>query len=168
MQLEFRKATAADLPQIMEIIAFAIESRRLDGSQQWQDGYPNVQSIENDIMKGNGYILADPHQILFYSAIIFAPESAYEAIEGNWLSEGEYAVIHRMAVAKNGKGKGLAQKMLYNAEKLCREKGVFSLKIDTNFDNLAMLHLLEKLGYTYCGKVYFRGSARKAFEKQFN
>jgi hypothetical protein len=28
-----------------------------------------------------------------------------------------------------------------------------------------MLKLFEKLGYQYCGEVYFRGSARKAFEK---
>ena len=38
-------------------------------------------------------------------------------------------------------------------------------KLDTNFDNAPMLKILDKLGYTYCGEVFFRGSARKAFEK---
>jgi hypothetical protein len=38
-------------------------------------------------------------------------------------------------------------------------------KVDTNFDNAAMLHLLKKLGYTYCGEVYLAGGERKAFEK---
>lgn len=28
-----------------------------------------------------------------------------------------------------------------------------------------MLKIIEKLGYKYCGEVYFRGVARKAFEK---
>ncbi len=37
--------------------------------------------------------------------------------------------------------------------------------MDTNFDNTPMLRILEKLGYTYCGEVYFRGSARRAYEK---
>jgi hypothetical protein len=37
--------------------------------------------------------------------------------------------------------------------------------VDTNFDNLPMLNIFEKLGYTYCGEVYFRGSARRAYEK---
>jgi hypothetical protein len=31
-----------------------------------------------------------------------------------------------------------------------------------------MLRVLEKLGYVYCGEVYFRGSARKAFEKKLD
>ncbi len=38
-------------------------------------------------------------------------------------------------------------------------------KVDTNFDNAAMLHILKKLGYTYCGEVYLAGGERKAFEK---
>ncbi|MFT4092143.1 MAG: hypothetical protein QM640_00795 [Niabella sp.] len=37
--------------------------------------------------------------------------------------------------------------------------------VDTNFDNAPMLHILNKLGYIYCGEVFFRGAARKAFEK---
>ena len=42
---------------------------------------------------------------------------------------------------------------------------IYSIKADTNFDNLAMISIFEKIGYTFCGEVYFRGSPRKAFEK---
>lgn len=166
--IEFRKATSHDIPQIMEIIAFAKESRRLDGSNQWQDGYPNQISIETDIENGNGYVLAQNNDILFYAAIIFDIEPAYEAIEGKWLSQQKYAVIHRMAVAEKAKGRGLAQRMMQEAETLSLKNYIFSIRIDTNFDNIPMLKLVEKLGYTYCGEVYFRGSARKAFEKILN
>lgn len=37
--------------------------------------------------------------------------------------------------------------------------------LDTNFDNAAMLHILKKLDYTYCGEVYLAAGERKAFEK---
>lgn len=50
-------------------------------------------------------------------------------------------------------------------EKLAMKRDVYSVKVDTNFDNKAMLRILEKLNYQYCGKVYFRGGARMAFEK---
>jgi len=50
-------------------------------------------------------------------------------------------------------------------EKVALEKNIHSIKVDTNFDNPAMLKTFENLGYSYCGEVYFRGSARKAFEK---
>ncbi len=54
--------------------------------------------------------------------------------------------------------------MLLLTESLCLDKKVYSIKVDTNFDNLPMLKIVEKLGYTYCGEVYFEGP-RKAFEK---
>jgi hypothetical protein len=42
---------------------------------------------------------------------------------------------------------------------------IYSVKADTNFDNMAMMKVFEKMGYTFCGHVYFRGSQRKAYEK---
>lgn len=167
-EILLRKARKSEVSEIMAIIEFAREQRRKDGSEQWQDGYPNLDSIMNDIENGNGYVLTSEDKILFYAAIIFDIEPAYEAIEGKWLTDGEYAVIHRMAAAPEGKGKGLATRMMLEAEKLSLDNGIFSIKIDTNFDNPAMLKLIEKLGYLYCGKVYFRGSARRAFEKVLN
>ena len=44
-------------------------------------------------------------------------------------------------------------------------KSSFSIKVDTNFDNLAMLHILEKLDYQYCGEVYFREVPEKPSRK---
>ena len=162
--MHLRKAHISELPAIREIIRYAIEQRRLDGSQQWQDGYPNEATLRADIAGGNGYVVTDGEEILVYAAILFEVEPAYEAIEGKWLSEGDYAVVHRLAASPLAKGKGVATAFFGMLETLCRERGVFSVKVDTNFDNGPMLHIFEKLGYTYCGEVYLRGAARKAYE----
>jgi RimJ/RimL family protein N-acetyltransferase len=50
-------------------------------------------------------------------------------------------------------------------ERIVLDNDIISIKADTNHDNGGMLRVFEKLGYIYCGKVYFRGSARQAFEK---
>jgi RimJ/RimL family protein N-acetyltransferase len=50
-------------------------------------------------------------------------------------------------------------------EDFALNNNIFSVKADTNFDNIAMMKIFENLGYTYCGEVYFRGSPRKAYEK---
>jgi len=50
-------------------------------------------------------------------------------------------------------------------ESLCLDKGVYSIKIDTNFDNIPMLKIMDRLQYTYCGEVIVGGAPRKAFEK---
>ncbi|MGZ5192977.1 MAG: N-acetyltransferase family protein, partial [Kaistella sp.] len=86
-------------------------------------------------------------------------------IEGKWLSSGKYVVVHRVAVSEGFVGKGIATKLFTEIETVAKSNKVFSIKVDTNYDNPAMLRILEKLGYTYCGEVYFRGSARRAFEK---
>ena len=160
-----RNAKIADTANIWKILQQAIQRRKNDGSNQWQDGYPNIETVETDIQKGFGYVLEIHGQIAAYAAIIFDIEPAYEIIEGNWLSSGEYVVIHRVAVSDEFAGKGIATKLFKNIEELAKSKSVFSIKVDTNFDNLPMLSILDKLGYTYCGEVYFRGAARKAFEK---
>ena len=167
-QLQLRKATLSEIPQIWEIIRDAIEQRRLEGSKQWQDGYPNELSIENDIKNGNGYVLIENETILCYAAIIFDIEPAYEEIEGKWLTDGNYTVVHRVAVSKLAKGKGIATKLFLKVEDLAVQQNVYSIKVDTNFDNIPMLKILDKLNYTYCGEVYFRGGARRAYEKKLN
>jgi len=165
-QLLLRKAAISEIPAIWEILQDAIEQRRKDGSTQWQDGYPNELSIEKDIENGHGYVFTENESILAYAAIIFDKEPAYENIEGNWLTDGDYTVVHRVAVSKLAKGKGIATKLFESIEGLSLENNIYSIKVDTNFDNTPMLKILDRLKYTYCGEVFFRGSARKAFEKK--
>lgn len=160
-----RKAKISDKEKIWEILQQAIKRRKADGSNQWQDGYPNPETIDTDIKNGYGFVLEAGGEVAAYAAIIFEIEPAYEIIEGKWLSSAEYAVVHRVAVSDHFAGKGIATKLFLEIEKAAKSNQVFSIKADTNYDNPAMLRILEKLNYTYCGEVYFRGSARKAFEK---
>lgn len=160
-----RKASLEDLDAIWEILQDAIAQRKKDGSTQWQDGYPNPASIREDINNGFGYVLVEEDRIIAYAAIIFGIEPAYEAIQGKWLSNNPYVVVHRVATAEHFKGKGIATQLFLLIEALSIQNKVFSIKVDTNFDNKPMLRILEKLNYTYCGEVFFRGSSRKAFEK---
>ena len=148
-----------------EIIQQAIVRRKNHGSQQWQDGYPNENVIKQDITKGIGYVLIDDNIVAGYAAILFNDEPAYEQLKGTWLTNGDFAVVHRVAISDDYLGKGLAQKIFLFTEDLAKGNNIFSIKVDTNFDNIPMLKILEKLGYTYCGEVTFRGSFRKAFEK---
>lgn len=74
-------------------------------------------------------------------------------------------VFHRVSISQEHLGKGFAKKMLFHIEDFAKQRNIYSVKADTNFDNPAMLALFEKLGYRYCGQVYMRGTPRKAYEK---
>jgi GNAT superfamily N-acetyltransferase len=74
-------------------------------------------------------------------------------------------VFHRIAISEKYLGKGFAKIMMEYIEDFALKNNIFSVKADTNYDNIAMLKIFEKTGYTFCGEVYFRGSPRKAYEK---
>lgn len=160
-----RKANISEVPVIWEILQQAIIQRKQDGSKQWQDGYPNEQVVHDDLKNDYAHVLVDGTSILAYAAIIFDEEPAYEDITGKWLTNGDYVVVHRVATATMAKGRGIATKLFEMIENLCLERKVYSIKVDTNFDNIPMLRILDKLHYTYCGEVYFRDASRKAYEK---
>lgn len=165
MSYEFRKATLQDAEQVWNILKSAIARRKADGSEQWQDGYPNMQVAESDIQKGVGYVLTDGETIQGYTAILINDEPAYAGIKGNWLTNDDFVVFHRVAIAEEYIGKGLAKKMLQFIETFAIANNIYSIKADTNFDNTAMLKTFDKMGYAYCGEVWFRGNPRRAYEK---
>ena len=165
MENQFRKATSMDIPAIWEILEMAIARRKADGSNQWQDGYPNPQVIKDDINQGFGYVLVQNNEVVGYVAILINDEPEYAKIKGKWLTNEDFVVFHRVAISQKWLGQGLAKQLFIHIEDFARNQGIHSVKADTNFDNIAMLHLFETLGYTYCGEVYFRGSPRKAYEK---
>jgi GNAT superfamily N-acetyltransferase len=160
-----RKANFSEASIIWTILQQAIAQRKRDGSDQWQNGYPNPQTIQNDITNGYGYVLVEDDSIIAYAAIIFDIEPAYEEINGKWLTNGDYVVVHRVATSDAVKGRGIATQLFKMIEDLSLQQNVFSIKVDTNFDNIPMLKIMDRLGYTYCGEVFFHGAARRAYEK---
>ncbi|MFE3847620.1 GNAT family N-acetyltransferase [Flavobacterium sp. LB3P45] len=165
MNYQFRKAELSEIAPIWEILQQAIRRRKEDGSTQWQDGYPNPDVVQKDIEKGEGFVLVAGDTIIGYSAVLINDEPAYEKIEGNWLTNDDFVVLHRVAISEQYLGKGLAKMILKHIEYFALSNNIYSIKADTNFDNIAMMKIFENLGYTYCGEVYFRGSSRKAYEK---
>jgi GNAT superfamily N-acetyltransferase len=163
--MNLRPAKLSELDTIWEILQDAIAQRKKDGSEQWQQGYPNLETVTTDIQDGYGYVVEEDEEVVAYAAIIFGVEPNYAKITGKWLSEGDYAVVHRVATAEAVKGKGVATQLFILIEELSRSKGILSIKVDTNFDNQPMLRILEKLSYTYCGEIFFGGATRMAFEK---
>ncbi|MCL2650679.1 MAG: GNAT family N-acetyltransferase [Candidatus Azobacteroides sp.] len=161
----FRKAVPADIERIWQIILQAKERMRLRGALQWQDGYPAIENITGDIEKGYGYVLCYDNCVIAYAAVVFDGEQAYNSIAGNWLSDQPYVVVHRLAIAEEMTQHGIASLFMGKVEELSRRNGVFSFRVDTNFDNQYMLKILKKSGFTYCGEVFYDSGARMAYEK---
>ena len=175
--MQFRLTRAADIDRIMDILADGRRALASLGIDQWQGGYPHRDAIERDMACGCSYVVVDEGGSVVATAMVgFAGERDYDLIDrGSWLTEsrsGEpcYGVVHRVAVSAACKGRGAAPLLLENAERLTRERGCESVRIDTHPGNLPMRRLLEKRGYAECGTIYIAhaGEAtpdRIAYEK---
>lgn len=165
--MQFRKTIAQDIPGVMKIISQAQRYLENAGIPQWRDGYPNQASIQQDLDQGNSYVLVQDGDILATMALIFGGESTYKKIyEGQWATSMAYGAIHRIATDDRYKGQGLATVMVEAAERICEEKGISSLRVDTHNKNHSMQRMLQKNGFQYCGIIFLAsGDPRMAFEK---
>lgn len=161
----FRKATEKDLQTATALIEQAKVFLRENGVDQWQTGYPNEGAIAGDLQRGEGYVMEAEGQVRGYACICFTGEPCYNDLEGKWLSDLPYGVVHRMAIDDVCKGKGAAPAFFRFAEELCKERDIRSIRVDTDADNRMMQRVLEKQGFTYCGTVCFDNSEKIAFEK---
>ena len=168
--MKIRLSKTDDIPEIMIIIDDAKTYLASQNIDQWQNGYPNSEQVENDILKGESYVVVnDKNQIIATSMFTLRKEPTYkEVIDGCWIiSEDEvYGVIHRMAIKKEFRKFGLATFLFDEFHQQLKDKNIKSLKIDTHEENIGMQSLIKKLGYTYCGIIYTSYNAKRlAFEK---
>lgn len=163
----FRHAVKSDINDIMKIIGQAQAYLKELGIDQWQNNYPNQETILNDMERSNSYVLLKDNHIVATVAVSFDGEKTYDRIyEGQWISHKEYAVIHRIAVENDHKGSGLSSIIIKKIEKLCLKAGIMSIKVDTHEENISMQSLLKKNDFKYCGIIYLEnGNKRIAYEK---
>ena len=144
-----RKAVESDYNRIMEIYEIARSFMAETGNpHQWGDlGYPYPDLIKEDIEEQRLLVITENETVegVFFWSLGVDP--TYVEIDGQWLNDKPYGVIHR--IAGSGRVKGIL--------KTAVEYGLqFSdnIKIDTHVDNTVMQSALEKLGFQYCGMVY--------------
>ncbi len=162
-----RPATESDIDRCWEMLQQGKAQMFREGKKQWTETYPSRQSVENDLARGVAHVLELDGAVVAYGAVIFDGEPAYAQIEDRWLTHGSYVVIHRLAVADEVKRQGVATEFFRQVMRLASTRGVHSIKVDTNYDNFYMQHLLARLDFTYCGDVSYPQGARMAYEKVF-
>ncbi|MBP3710303.1 MAG: GNAT family N-acetyltransferase [Treponema sp.] len=163
--MKLQGANVNDTQQIMALIEQAKKFLASRGVDQWQDGYPQEADILNDLKTGKGYVIKDGQTVIAYCCIDFNGERAYDTLNGSWLNDEPYIVIHRIAVDDAVKGQGVASALFHEAEVFALAHNIKNIRIDTDNDNAIMKHILEKFDYTYCGTIWFANSVKIAYHK---
>ena len=152
----FRLSNESDIATIGVIVNEAKNYLKEQGSPQWQNGHePHAAVIREDIKKTVSYVLTRNEEIVGTVALIAEIDPVYEAIEGAWKQAGPYVALHHVSVSQKYRGAGLGEKTLRAAINQAEELGFQDIRIDTYPANQPMLGLIDKLGFEYCGMIYF-------------
>ena len=161
--LELARADEVELCN--QIICEGRQFQREQGFVQWTEDYPNIDTIRGDVADGTGYVLRVEGVTAGYMCIDFSGEPAYAEIQGAWGAERPYAVVHRMAFSRDFRGMGLVDTAFPLIETLCLDNGVSYIRVDTDFPNKRMQHILSKNGFTQRGTIVFQGGGKLAYDK---
>lgn len=166
VEIDFRTALLKDYDDCWNVIDQARQQMIESGRHQWTPDYPSRQNILDDINNGNAYVVTVDGKIAVYGAVILNGEPAYDYLDGKWITNGNYYVVHRFACLPQLQREGFAQIFLKKLSSTCQVEKVPSIKVDTNYDNFPMIHLLSIMGYCYCGIItYGTRGKRLAFER---
>ena len=155
-----RPAVEADIPAVLPVFEAAKAIMRADGNfEQWgAPGFPGDALLLHDIARGGGYVI-EKDSIVAYFALLPSPEPTYDYIDGAWLTDEPYGVIHRIASYPDVHG-------IFSAIIDFAAERYAHLRIDTHRDNRIMQHVIDAAGFTYCGIIWLAdGTERLAYER---
>jgi len=146
-----RLATLNDIPGIMRLIAEVVPAMNALGNYQWDSTYPNAVVFEKDIALNQLWVADADGDIAGVAAITTDQEPEYASV--GWDLDETAIVTHRLAVSTRYRGRGIAAKLLQQAEQEAIRQNIKALRIDTNSENAATQQLFPKLGYVFSGEI---------------
>lgn len=151
MDFTVRPVRADELDAAFEVIEEGRRAIAALGIDQWQNGNPSRGSIAADIENGRLYGAYDDAGLCAVCALCGGIEPYYNKIEGEWLTNGPYITIHRMAARLRARHTGAANALVREAERIAVASGIRSLRADTHRGNAVMQRFMDKNGFQNCG-----------------
>ena len=168
--MNIRLALPEDLDAVMSILREAQTTIAALGVDQWQNGYPDRETVARDIAAKRSVLIEDGGEIAATFALCGGEEPTYRVIrDGAWLTGDDnrrYLTLHRVAIAVSRRGTGLAGEIVRYAQDCARREDLISLRADTHEGNAPMRRMLAKHGFVPCGVIRLaNGDPRVAYEK---
>lgn len=159
-----RPATSSDASALLQLVRDCVASMRAAGIEQWDEIYPNAESIAGDIATGTLDVLCDGDQILACITIDSHMDPLWQDLD--WTPQSEPSVaVHRLMVHPSQQGRGLARHLMQHAEAVAIQRGCRSIRLDSFLQNPAAMALYPKLDYRRTGIARMRKGEFAGFEK---
>lgn len=165
MNINFRKATKEDLPQVLELYKAVVENMLSCGILQWSDEYPNKEVLSSDIDRGELILGLNKKQIV--SAFVMNCDADPDYYSADWqYPNAKWCVVHRLCVSPSFHRKGLATQVMEYVEQTAKEEGFEAIHLDTFSGNPKALNLYHKLGFVDVGESFWARGRFVIMEKK--
>ncbi len=157
-----RLAAYNDIDTILNLTKACAKHMISEGIHQWNAIYPSKKAFENDVSRGELYVLENTNKIK--GCIVVSTFMDEEYIPIQWLTKNKTNIyIHRLAVHPQEQGKGYAQQLMSFAEKFAIDNNYTSIRLDTFSQNARNQKFYELRGYKRLGNIYFPKQSEHPF-----
>lgn len=164
MNAVLRKAHPADAAELLDLVRDCVAAMRAAGIEQWDEVYPNADSIARDIEAGTLDVLVEDDEIMACITLDQNMDPLWQGMD--WTTNGEPPIaLHRLMVHPSRQGRGYAKLLMQHAESVARQRGCRSIRLDTFLNNPAAMSLYPRLGYRRTGTAMMRKGEFAGFEK---
>ncbi len=163
--MNVRLAKMKELDKIVEIMDREKLNMKKSGINQWDRKYPTKSIYEEDINKGELYLVEVGGEIGGFGVINKKIDKKYDSI--NWTLKEKCYSMHRVIVNSELGKKGIGNFLFLHMEKLAKNEGIRTIHIDTYIENFKAQKLFLKLGYKRVEEFKLKEGMKNfiAFEK---
>jgi len=153
---EIKLCSAEEAEEIFEIYESCRRAMRAAGIFQWQDEYPTINTIKQDLEDKTLYGYYENGKCLGAVCASTFQDEEYKEIK--WEGPDENViVIHRLAVSPEHQAKGIARLLMDFAEDFAKKKNYSGIRLDSYSQNKRALKFYENRGYKKRGECFFSG-----------
>ncbi len=158
--LVFRNALPNQSHELLSLYKSVIDSEFC----VWNDNYPSMLEINQDLATDNVFVLTDGEKIA--GAISIETHNDMDEFDCWLCNDGTQKEIARVVIAKEYQGLGLAKRLIDEIENVLRQRGCHSVHLAAAKVNIPAYKTYVKAGYiTHCEKQMYGGIPYYVMEK---
>ena len=152
--MRIEPAIAADVPEVMGIITRCVTAMRAGGIQQWDETYPNLETVANDFAAHALFVIREARSCIAAVCLNEVQPEQYAPLPWQYVG-GRALVIHRLCVDPATQQRGAGRALMDFAEDFARRGGFASIRLDAYTGHPRALKLYERRGYQFVGQAIF-------------
>lgn len=153
-QLKIEKGQLADLQALFQIYKNGKIELDRKGIFQWTDAYPSIFTVEDDLKKGDLYVLKNDIEIIGAINVNEEQDEIYRKIDWKF-DDSKVLVVHRLVINPKYQRQGYATKMMDFAEDFAIKNNYTSIRLDVFIPHKGAVDFYKKRNYVNRGNVYF-------------